>query len=97
MSLQQKSVELGLLLAKSSLSAVTDAILTDACGSWINSMAQISTGSGESNPLLGQMSAILNKKKKTLGDERACGDEISQEEITSGFHSRSVTSKYMLF
>lgn len=60
-------------------------------------MAPIPTGSEESSLLPGEMSAILKFQKELGRRERACGDGISQEEITSGFHSGSVTSEYMLF
>lgn len=81
-----------LLPAKSSPGTVTDAMLMDACGSWIDSMVPISTGSVESSPLLGGISAILNFQKELGMRDGACGDGISQEEITSGFQIHPVTS-----
>lgn len=85
-----KRVELQQQLDKSILSAVTDVMLMDACGLWIDSTAPISTGSGESSPLLGEIS--FNCQKELGRRENACGDGISQEEIAHGFHIHPVTS-----
>lgn len=68
-SQQRKEVELHQQLDKSTLSMVTD-----ACGSWIDSVPPISTGSEESSPSPEEISFNCQQELVSGGDG-SCPDE----------------------
>ena len=70
-----KKVWLQLLLTKSSLSAVTDVVQIDACGSWIN-RHRYQQGARNQGPVLRETPAILNSQTDLWRSEEACGDGI---------------------